>query len=296
MCRFFWLLISAVLAAYSHAATADDTAPERLVITMKFPDFGDLRRKTFEQQLIELALEKTRGKTGSYEMVPVNVISRTHAVAALSQNLYPNFVISLSYEDRLLDSGNLIYIPFPIERGALSYRICYANKKLNGTIQRIDNVQKLKDYKLGIGVGWLDAKILQHSGVKTVEGANITSLFRMTQAGRADIFCPSPSEYFHELEAEKISDLQLDNRLALYYPLPKFLFSHKSNQALLDRIKHGIDIAYQDGSYLALWNKAYARDLDRAKLHERNLIKLENPFINNLPDDYKHYLYDPLAQ
>ncbi len=297
MRRFLWILVSAIIATSSHAEPAVDTAATKtLVITLRLPDFGDLKRKTFEQQLIELALEKTQGKTGAYEMMPVTVISRTHAVAALSQNLYPNFITTLSYEDTLLDSGNLIYIPFPVERGALSYRICYANKNLNDTIQTIDDLQKLKNYKLGIGAGWLDAKILQRSGVQTVEGTNITSLFRMTQAGRADIFCPSPSEYFHELQAEKNADLQLDNKLALYYPLPKFLFSHKSNQALLDRIKHGIDIAYHDGSYLELWSKAYARDLQRAKLNERNLIKLDNPFITSLPNDYKHYLYDPLAQ
>ncbi|HSX51127.1 MAG TPA: hypothetical protein VLF09_09235 [Cellvibrio sp.] len=300
MRRFFGVLISAVIAASSHADVATsattDPATKPLVITLKLPDFGDLKRKTFEHQLIELALQKTQGKTGGFEMASVNVISRTHAVAALSQNLYQNFITTLSYEDTLLDGGNLIYIPFPVERGALSYRICYANKNLDGTIQTIDDLKKLKQYKLGIGAGWLDAKILQHSGLQTVEGNNITSLFRMTQAGRADIFCPSPSEYFHELAAEKISNLQLDNKLALYYPLPKFLFSHKSNQALLDRIKHGIDIAYQDGSYLELWNRAYARDLLRAKLSERNLIKLENPFITNLPNDYEHYLFDPLTR
>lgn len=147
-----------------------------------------------------------------------------------------------------------------------------------------------------MGAGWVDAKIMQHSGLQVVEGSTITSLFRMTQAGRADIFCPSPSEYFHELQVEKNADLQLENKLALYYPLPKFLFSHKSNQALLDRIKQGIDIAYQDGSYLQLWNSAYARDLKRAKLNERNLIKMENPFIATLPDGYKQYLFNPLVK
>ena len=293
------LLISAAIAALSftqvQADTPVDVTPNTLIVTHKLPDFGDLTRKTFEQQLIQLALEKTQDKSGTFKMAPVNVISRTHAIAALSQNLYPNFVMVLSYEDTLIDSGNLIYIPFPVELGALSYRICYANKSLNGTIQTIDNLQKLQKYKLGSGTGWVDAKIMRHSGLQVVEANNITSLFRMTQAGRADIFCPSPNEYFHELQVAKIADLQLDNKLALYYPLPKFLFSHKSNQALMDRIKQGIDIAYQDGSYSQLWNLTYARDLKRAKLNERNLIKMENPFITTLSTDYKQYLYDPLA-
>lgn len=200
----------------------------------------------------------------------------------------------LSYEDSLLESGNLIYIPFPIDLGALSYRICYANKKLTVQVRQIDTLKKLRAYKVGVGTGWVDSKILQHHGLQVIEGSNITGLFRMTQAGRVDFFCPSPTEYFHELRSAKITDWQLDNKLALYYPLPKFLFSHKNNQALMDRIKAGIDIAYKDGSYQQLWREFHEQDVARAKLDERHFINMENPFISTLNDDYKQYLFNPL--
>ena len=283
----------AAIASSASAQTPAEPSTKTLIVTHKLPEFGDLKRKTYEQLVIELALEKTQQRVGAFEMVPVNVISRTHAVAALSQNLYQNFVMVLSYEDALLESGNLIYIPFPVELGALSYRICYANKKLTAQVREIDSLQELKAYKVGVGAGWVDAKILQHHGVQIVEGSNITGLFRMTQAGRADLFCPSPTEYFHELRNAKIADLQLENKLALYYPLPKFFFSHKSNQALMDRIKNGIEMAYKDGSFQQLWREAHEADLKRAKLDERHFIKMENPFISTLNDDYKQYLFDP---
>lgn len=289
-----WILVLAAIASIANAQTPADTPPKTLIVTHKLPEFGDLKRKTYEQQVIELALEKTQQKVGAFEMVPINVISRTHAVAALSKNLYQNFVIALSYEDELLKSGDLIYIPFPLELGALSYRICYANKKFTKEVREIDSLQELKAYKVGVGTGWVDAKILHHHGLQIVEGSNITGLFRMTQAGRTDLFCPSPTEYFHELDIEKATDFQLDNKLALYYPLPKFLFSHKSNQVLMDRIKEGIDIAYKDGSFQQLWREVHEADLKRAKLDERHFIKMENPFITTLNDDYKRYLINPL--
>lgn len=290
-----WILVLAVIASIAEAQTPADPPPKTLIVTHKLPEFGDLNRKTYEQQVIELALEKTQQKVGAFEMMPINIISRTHAVAALSKNLYQNFVIALSYEDELLKSGDLIYIPFPLELGALSYRICYANKKFTKQVREIDSLQELKAYKVGVGTGWVDAKILHHHGLQIVEGSNITGLFRMTQAGRTDLFCPSPTEYFHELDIEKATDFQLDNKLALYYPLPKFLFSHKSNQALMDRIKKGIDIAYKDGSFQQLWREVHEADLKRAKLDERHFIKMENPFITTLKDDYKQYLFNPLT-
>lgn len=293
MYRFFWILLAATVLGASTQASAD-TQPKTLIVTHKLPEFGDLKRKTFEQQVIQLALEKTQPKVGAFEMVPINVISRTHAIAALNQNIYENFVILLSYEDALLESGNLIYIPFPLELGALSYRICYANKKIASQVQGINSLSQLQQYKIGVGAGWVDAKILQHHGMHIMEGNNITSLFRMTQAGRVDLFCPSPTEYFHELRNEKKSELQLDNKLALYYPLPKFLFTNKHNKALLNRIQEGINIAYKDGSYMQLWRTVHAKDLQRAKLHERNFIKMENPFISTLSEDYKQYIFNPL--
>jgi len=293
MNQFIWILALVTIASIASAQTPVNPPPQTLVVTHKLPEFGDLKGKTFEQQVIQLALEKTQTKSDSFEMKPINVISRTHAIAALNQNLYENFVMVLSYEDALLESGNLIYIPFPVELGALSYRICYANKKIVGQVQGITSLQQLQQYKVGVGAGWVDAKILKHHGLHIVEGSNITSLFRMTQAGRADLFCPSPSEYFHELRAEKTAELQLDNKLALYYPLPKFLFAHKSNKPVLDRIQRGIEIAYKDGAYMQLWNETQGQAITRADLGKRNLIKLENPFITSLSDDYKQYLFSP---
>lgn len=292
---FLWTLLLTTIAVLAQADAVAQHSDEILVVTYKRSEFGDTQRKTFEQSAIELALQKTSGKTGTFEMVPVNLISRSHAIAALNQNKYKNLVMTLSYEDELLKDDNLIYIPFPLELGAHSYRICYTNKSLTNKVQQIKNLQQLQQYKIGVGTGWVDAKILQHHGLQTVEGTNITSLFRMTQAGRVDIFCPSSTEYFHELKIEKATDLQLDNKLALYYPLPKFIFSHKSNQALMDRIKKGIEIAYQDGSYMQLWRDANAQDMERAKLNERHFIKMHNPFISTLDEDYKQYLFNPLT-
>lgn len=297
MYRFFAVLLVAALAigagAQPSAQISSTQLTKPLIVTHKLPEFGDLKGKTFEQQVIQLALDKTQPDSGAFEMVPIHVISRTHAIAALNQNLYENFVILLSYEDALLESGNLAFIPFPLELGALSYRICYANKNIVGQVQGINSLQQLQHFKIGVGAGWVDAKILQHHGLHIVEGSNITSLFRMTQAGRVDLFCPSPSEYFHELRAEKTSDLQLDNKLALYYPLPKFLFGHKSSKPLLDRIQRGIEIAYEDGSYMQLWYETQGQAIIRADLAKRNLIRLENPFISSLSDSYKQYLFNP---
>ncbi len=84
--------------------------------------------------------------------------------------------------------------------------------------------------------------------------------------------------------------------MALYYPLPKLFFTHKDNQAVLARIKRGLELAYKDGSFNKLWHKRHHQGLTEAQLQKRNLVKMENPLIKRLSRDYETYLYAPLTE
>lgn len=77
MRQFIWILALATIAGITSAQAPAEPLPKTLIVTHKLPEFGDLKRKTFDQQVIQLALEKTQQKIGAFEMVPVNVISRT---------------------------------------------------------------------------------------------------------------------------------------------------------------------------------------------------------------------------
>ena len=70
MSQFIWILVLAAIASVASAQTPANPLPKTLIVTHKLPEFGDLKRKTFEQQVIQLALEKTQHKVGAFEMVP----------------------------------------------------------------------------------------------------------------------------------------------------------------------------------------------------------------------------------
>ncbi len=267
-----------------------------LVITHKLPELNSKERILHEVEILKLALDKTTKEYGPYELRGIPPMNRARTLVMLSHDNYPNLVLQMSYEDELAEQEKLIYIPFPLDRGALSYRICFMRDELKEQTKNLTRIHQLKPYDFGVGIGWSDAKVLRHNNLAVVESSSVVNLFRMTKAGRIDFFCRGPLEYYFEAQHQSSLGLSSDAYMALYYPLPKFFFAHKNSQAALNRIQKGLDIAFKDGSFDDLWRKRHIQPLQQAKLKERNIIKMENPSIKHLARDYETYLYDPVNQ
>lgn len=291
LCLFVWCLLVWCTLLFADMAKAS-TQP--LIITHKLPELNSEERVLHEVEILQLALDKTVAEFGPYELRGIPPMNRARTLAALSHNVYPNLILQMSYEDELAEQDKLAFIPFPLDRGALSYRICFMRDTIKKSIGDLTRITQLQHYSFGSGIGWADSKILRHNNLSVVESGTVVSLFRMTKAGRIDLFCRGPMEFFYEQQDPNSLGLTSDSHLALYYPLPKFFFAHKDNQAALDRVQKGLEIAYQDGSFNNLWSKRHITALTRAQLKQRNLIKLENPLIKHLPRQYETYLYDPL--
>lgn len=290
------LLLLFALYLLASACPAQPHPQTPLIITHKLPELNSTERVLHEVEVLQLALDKTTAEFGPYELHGIPPMNRARTLVALSHNIYPNLILQMSYEDELAEQEKLAFIPFPLDRGALSYRICFMRDSLNATARNITRLDQLKGYHFGIGIGWADGKILRHNGLHVVESNSVVSLFRMTKAGRIDFFCRGASEFFYEQQDPNSLGLTSDTHLALYYPLPKFFFAHKESQTALNRVQKGLEIAYKDGSFNKLWSKRHMHTLERAQLKQRNLIKLENPLIKHLARDYETYLYDPINQ
>lgn len=275
---------------------AQTSPPTPLIVTHKMPELNSEERILHEVEVLKLALDKTVPEFGPYELRGIPPMNRARTLVALSHNVYPNLILQMSYEDELAEQEKLSFIPFPIDRGALSYRICFMRDSLNAVARSITALDQLKHYHFAVGIGWADGKILRHNGLQVIESNSVVSLFRMTKAGRIDFFCRGSSEFFYEQQDPNSLGLTSDTHLALYYPLPKFFFAQKDSQAALNRVQKGLEIAYKDGSFNKLWSKRHLNTLERAQLKQRNIIKLENPLIKHLARDYEIYLYDPVNE
>lgn len=207
------LLLALWLIAPVCAAASPQTP---LIVTHKLPELNNDERVLHEVEVLQLALDKTVAEFGPYELRGIPPMNRARTLVALSHNVYPNLILQMSYEDELAEQENLAFIPFPLDRGALSYRICFMRDSLNATAKSITHLDQFEGYHFGVGIGWADGKILRHNGLQVVESNSVVSLFRMTKAGRIDFFCRGTSEFFYEQQDPNSLGLTGDTHLALY--------------------------------------------------------------------------------
>ena len=243
-------------------------------------------RTTYDRELLRLALDKTRDTFGDYELVPAPTMTKARASLNMALNLLPNLMVMDSYSSTREGEG-LAYVRFPIHLGIVSYRICFVSPQQQAAVTRVTSLKELQPFTFGQGKGWLDIEILRRSGLQ---------VFKMVSRGRFDLFCRGVSELRNELLTHQgVTDLAVDSSLLLYYPLPRVFYTNGKNSEAIKRVELGLQLAWQDGSLQALWRGSFGPAIDFAKLPQRHLIRLDNPFLKGIGFDYRPYFYNPMT-
>ncbi len=253
-------------------------------------------RYEYDRRLIALALQKTESTYGPYQLVPSNPGSNERRVVneALS-NKYENYFFKSSITPELIYS--LAYIPFPIDRGVVGYRVAFTSKNTAEQLKHVQSLDDVKQFTVLQGVGWLDVDILKHHNFKLITSSHYESMFKMIARDRAHLYLRGINEVLDEWQANKhINNLVLDDNIVIQYPLPRFLFTNKANKNALKRIHEGILIAYNDGSFHKLWQEKYQASIEFSNLKNRKIYRIDNPIIKGLDTSYEQYNFDPLKE
>jgi len=247
----------------------------------------------FSSQVFKLAMEKTVDEYGPYKIETLDEMTYQRVEVYLDEENYNLILDSNATPERMLD---YIYIPFPVNRGIIGYRTFFVSPESSRKMQNVKTIDDLKQFTIGQGTGWADVKILENAGFSVVTTPVYETLFKMVTLNRFDLYGRGVTELFHEYDARKrtIENLLYDKNICLYYPLPRFYFTHPSNAKGLKRLEKGLKKAYRDGSYLKLWREFYSEALNRGKLKHRTIFKIDNPLLKGIDQSYKKYIYDPL--
>lgn len=283
MSKFLFIFIILLLT--------NQTFAETVFTYMAKEDESD-HRKEYNNALLKLALDKTISTYGSYKLVPSPTMNLARAKKVAENGNIKNFFFKNSISKELL--SKLGYVSFPIDRGIVGYRVFFVSPKAKEKLKQVSSIEDLKKFKVLQGIGWLDTEILRHYGFNVFEGSNYKGLFGMISKNRADIFPRGANELLSEYEAYKdTNNLFYDTSIILYYPLPRFFFTNKKNTKAIERVYKGILIAYEDGSFVELWNKYYKKSIDFVNLEQRKIFKIDNPFLEGIDKTYEKYIYTP---
>lgn len=262
-----------------------------MIITYRNSDSVNNARFNYELQLLELALSKTITEYGDYTLQPSPTMNTTRSLNSVERNTYTNFFMLATYKsiyDKTMD-----YVPFPLQRGIVGYRVFITTKEGQAKLDKLQTKEQLKQLKVVQGKGWQDVAILRNNGFKTTTIDNYFSLFQFLSHNRTDIFPRGVSEYEFELSyhSENISNLVLDNKYALYYEFPRFFYTNKNNTRAKQRIYDGLKKAWEDGSFVQLWERYHLDTIKKARLSNREILELENSEVSHISDDIAKYLY-----
>lgn len=251
-------------------------------------------RHIYEQQLLQLALGKTEKEYGAYRLILAPPMTHARGIESMRQNKLPNFVRTFGFDPDLSEKYGFGYVKYPIHRGIVSYRTCLIPSTLKDDIAKTKNKKDLEKYLLGTGVGWTDTTVLRDNGFRVKEVGNYTSLFKMTAAGRIELFCRGTNEILEEYTRySSLDGLDYDRSMSLHYPIPLLLYTNSANKEALERIEKGIKLSLTDGSLVKLWREHYRKSIEFAQLEKRRVFRLKSPYIDAINFDYEQYFFDP---
>lgn len=267
-------LVSAALLLAALPALGQTPAP----LAVRISDRGPFRDHA--RDVLKLALDRSGRPYGI-------AVVRTEATVPRLMRLLesgPDAEITVhwaatepQFEERLLP------IRVPIDRGLIGYRVLLVRAGDEGRFAGVRSLDDLKTFNLGQGFGWSHVAILRGAGLTVQEIPDFDGLFRMVDAGNLDAVPRGATDIGREIaeRAATSPNLAIEPRLALVYDhAAMFFFVNRRNLALYQALKDGLDRAYADGSFMALFGTH--PDI-RAGLalaaQDRLLLKIVNPAL-----------------
>ncbi|THF47341.1 type 2 periplasmic-binding domain-containing protein [Allorhizobium terrae] len=284
----FRALFFTIIAALSGATAASAQEPK----VIYYNSSGN-KEKTLGFKALKLAFEKIGNP---YVLKPSSIgFNTTNAMIEALVNGDKLDILWASASNKT--SEKLLAVPFPIDRGLLGMRIMLIDGARQNEFNQVKTLDDLKKFIALQGLGWADVDVLRKAGL-TVRTGSPKNLYRMTVGGRGDHFARGAFEAFNEQEREvaNVPGLAVEKTILLQYESSNTFYVKKTNTKLRDDILRGLEIAWKDGSYNALFfdDPDVKTALSKGDLKNRTLIKINNP---NFPADLAKadapYWYDP---
>jgi hypothetical protein len=181
--------------------------------------------------------------------------------------------------DRQRESGGLLPVRIPIDRGLLGWRLLLVRRAELAHWARVRSLKDLRGLLAGQGHDWPDTTILRANGLQVGTSSGYDALFRMLAAGRIDYFPRSILEIDAEMAGGRFPELAIAPELMLHYPAAAYLFVSPSRPELAAELKTGLEAAVADGSFQRLHREQYGAVLKAHPITPGRVLRLSNPLL-----------------
>ena len=254
-------------------------------------------RYLYHWEILRTALEKTNAKWGPYELkVAAGLMSERRQAFELKNATGMLTVMYLSTTPDF--EKNLIPVRIPVDRNLGGYNVFLIRKGEEHRFAGIRSLADLRRFRYGLGLGWIDVDVLRANGFKVVTGSSYEGLFEMLVHKRFDVFLRAAVEVLDEYDNRRnaLPDLRIEDSIVLYYTLPMYFWFPRTNEGrrLATRAEEGMRMMIADGTYDAIFDKYQRPKIERLRLKERKIFRIENPNVGpETPLADKKLWFDP---
>jgi hypothetical protein len=203
-------------------------------------------------------------------------MGQTRALVELQNGRAIDVLWTMSSRQR---EAELLPVRIPLDMGLIGWRLLLIRRSDTDRFDAIRSPAGLQQLVALQGHDWPDTEILRANRYRVEIGSDYGGMFRMLSSSRADYFPRSVFEVWNEFDAFNWEDLTVAPSLALHYPSAFYFFVRKSNPALAETIRYGLERMMADGSYARVFNDYFGDTLRRSALPARRIFELHNPLL-----------------
>jgi ABC-type amino acid transport substrate-binding protein len=268
-----FLMLPGMLLLPGKAAAAKPT------MEVRYWDWGHTPlRDNYQFELLQLVLDKTRPTYGDYALTRVTTFFTTARVRReLSRGKVFNVQAAPWRPATMKNLEPALRVDIDICKGLIGYRQLIIAADNQQSFLKIDHLEQLKEYTVGIGRGWVDTDIFLDNGFKVNSAANFETLLPMLVAKRFDFLSLSVIEADEAIKNSGFSDsILVADKPLLYMPLPFVFYVSIHEPLLAQRINDGLNIAMTDGSFDTLFDNHFAPYIQFIQQNKEQFLILEN--------------------
>jgi hypothetical protein len=283
--------LSALLLFFSLPATA---SVGRVLIN--HPESHDDARYEYPKKLLRRILEITSAQFGPAIVETSGMsMSRSRALTALIEGKQLHVMAEAPKPDW---NERLLCVRIPIRKGIQGYRIFLTRDEHKAVLDSIASFEEFKALPTGSGSQWSTTRVMEEAGFNVIKGIDYEGLFGMLIRKRFITFGRGINEVFTEYDERrsKFNNLAIDERFALYIPLPTYFFVTPTQPQLKARIENGLNSLIHSGEFETIFHSEFGPLIERAQLDKRILFSIPNPNLTeDDPLEISHYWYKPVS-
>lgn len=254
---------------------------------------GKDNRRDYKVELLTQVLDKTKKLYGPYAIVESDEGRVTmRAIKELHEGKSINIFMAVTSPEW---EKQTIPIRIPIRRGILNYRLLAINKNKLPLFSKLSQAHDLKKYIAGLRRGWATVSVMQSSNYSILQTTTLDGLYDMLSYQRIDYIPRGLNEIWDEISTHNVehNNLVVEPSTVIYTQSPYYIFVSPKEKRLAKRIEHGLEMMIDDGSLKTLFDKYYADKIALAKIKDRKVIRIDNPFLSNkTPLDRKELWFE----